>query len=698
MKGMVIQMKTKARLLSMLLALSCLLTAFASAAPAGSGSGLNNFPDVKTYQNGQFTDVPAGSWFENSVKTVYQKGLMEGVGGGLFDPYKVIPWSQAVTLAARLHATYNGQEIPAAEGPWYAKYMSYAENAGILPSTCPEAAEVDNKPITRQELAGLFCNILSSEDLPNINDKSIPDIAQVSPEFTDSAKAMYAAGIFTGKEGSKFDPNGQAQRAEIATIMSRLLLPGTRVGQDSKANQAMVKQYGNFANGGWMVQGDGVVYCIGKETVEIGEKSRDVYSIVSRTADGTCKEIYSTEHNIKRLSIDSAGLLYFIDLGFGEDGKADMTALKSLNPNTLETKDLYKSSEPTKHSLDTYILYEDEIYIFEHDSTMEGIDDWKYTFGHLENGKLKSLFNAKYSLVSNAANSLHIFNGKAYLLYGTKQDGRFYDDAVWSVDLKTGKMEQVTDLVYSKLAAFNQAACWYVTTPDEGKSMVLNRINLLRPDVKETVMTFPQEFGTSIGNMYANGSKLYYHSTSAKKIWQISDSGEYTQVGTLPTPYFDNSEITSFGVLAQVLEYMSICIPGECVVTLPDGRTISYDEFMGKTAIYEGSGLYELTQVTDFEPSFAEDDISNCQTRMGLRADGGLVIESTAKNNNSDKRTILYYCLDLTGEGLDIHKNLHLIDEMSAGESRDYTIVVPKELLNGANPDNLEVGLYMLVS
>ena len=47
---------------------------------------------------------------------------------------------------------------------------------------------------------------------------------------------MYAAGVFTGKNGGNFDPNGSATRAEIAVIVSRLLLPGQRVGHDSRVN------------------------------------------------------------------------------------------------------------------------------------------------------------------------------------------------------------------------------------------------------------------------------------------------------------------------------------------------------------------------------------------------------------------------------------------------------------------------------
>ena len=61
--------------------LAALLSASASAA----------FAKTNTYTDGQFTDVPAAEWYAKEVASTYELGLMNGIGGGLFDPEVMLP-------------------------------------------------------------------------------------------------------------------------------------------------------------------------------------------------------------------------------------------------------------------------------------------------------------------------------------------------------------------------------------------------------------------------------------------------------------------------------------------------------------------------------------------------------------------------------------------------------------------------------
>ena len=208
--------------IALLSALLCLLLSVSALA----ADGLSAFQETQTYQPGMFSDVKAGSWYEAGVRAVYTRGIMNGTGGKAFAPSQTITWAQAAAIAARIHAACGGAEIAAAEGQWYEPYLAYAAQAKLLPSTCPEGAAAASTTITRQELAGLFANVLRADDLPPLNDQSIPDLAAVDAEFRAAVQRMYAAGVFTGKDGGRFDPKGSATRAEIAVIVSRLLLPG----------------------------------------------------------------------------------------------------------------------------------------------------------------------------------------------------------------------------------------------------------------------------------------------------------------------------------------------------------------------------------------------------------------------------------------------------------------------------------------
>ena len=51
----------------------------------------------------RFTDVDPGSWYADKVARAAQLGLMEGVGGGLFEPDRPVTRGELAAVAVRLH-------------------------------------------------------------------------------------------------------------------------------------------------------------------------------------------------------------------------------------------------------------------------------------------------------------------------------------------------------------------------------------------------------------------------------------------------------------------------------------------------------------------------------------------------------------------------------------------------------------------
>ena len=180
------------------LALLALLLCLALSVPALAAEGLAAFQNPQNAQPGAFSDVPSGSWYAAGVQAVSRRGIMNGTGKTSFSPKQTVSWAQAVAIAARIHAACNDGEIAETGGAWYEPYIAYATEAKLLPSTCPDGSAVTAKTITRQELAGLFANVLRAEDLPAINDQTIPDLNAVDAEFREAVQRMYAAGVFTG--------------------------------------------------------------------------------------------------------------------------------------------------------------------------------------------------------------------------------------------------------------------------------------------------------------------------------------------------------------------------------------------------------------------------------------------------------------------------------------------------------------------
>ena len=67
------------------------------------------FEKVNTY-NG-FSDVTDSNWFAKDVKTAYELGLMNGKSDGVFDPNGNVTVAEGITMAARVHAIYNGTQV-----------------------------------------------------------------------------------------------------------------------------------------------------------------------------------------------------------------------------------------------------------------------------------------------------------------------------------------------------------------------------------------------------------------------------------------------------------------------------------------------------------------------------------------------------------------------------------------------------------
>ena len=68
------------------------------------------FEKTNVYKD-DFADVKSSAWYAENVKTAYELGFMNGKSAGKFDPNGNVTVAEGITMAARLHAIYNGTEI-----------------------------------------------------------------------------------------------------------------------------------------------------------------------------------------------------------------------------------------------------------------------------------------------------------------------------------------------------------------------------------------------------------------------------------------------------------------------------------------------------------------------------------------------------------------------------------------------------------
>ena len=80
-----------------------------------------------------FTDVPSNAWYYNDVVRAYETGLVNGLTDTTFGPDSNMTYAQAVKLAACMHQKDATGSITLENGsPWYASYVDYAKNNGII--------------------------------------------------------------------------------------------------------------------------------------------------------------------------------------------------------------------------------------------------------------------------------------------------------------------------------------------------------------------------------------------------------------------------------------------------------------------------------------------------------------------------------------------------------------------------------------
>lgn len=169
--------------------------------------------DDKPTTGSSFTDVPAGSWYEEAVNYVHEKGLMNGTSSNAFSPNANTTRGMIVTILARVEGVNtNGT-------PWYAAGQKWAMDNGISDGT--------NMPgvITREQLATILYRYAKQKGYDVSKSAALTafsDADKVSGYASEAMQWAVAEGLLQGSNG-KLNPQGSATRAQVATILMRFM-------------------------------------------------------------------------------------------------------------------------------------------------------------------------------------------------------------------------------------------------------------------------------------------------------------------------------------------------------------------------------------------------------------------------------------------------------------------------------------------
>lgn len=183
---------------------------------------------TETYPPGLFTDVSETAWYEDSVITTYEYGVMNGKSATLFAPDDTLSVAEALTLSARFHALTAGKTLSSeTTGLWYDPYIRYMKENGFIRDG---SFDDYDRPIKRYEFAEILNAVCGT--LPEINAvDAIPDVSCELP-YQKAVLSLYRAGILTGNDAEgTFGANTNLLRSEIAAMLSRVILADKRVGK-----------------------------------------------------------------------------------------------------------------------------------------------------------------------------------------------------------------------------------------------------------------------------------------------------------------------------------------------------------------------------------------------------------------------------------------------------------------------------------
>lgn len=186
-------------------------------------------PGTEESETGDFTDVADGAWYAEAVDYVTENRYFNGVSDTLFDPEGTMTRAMFATAVGRLAGIDIGDYAGSAfsdvsEGQWYSAYVKWAADNGIVNGVGGGRFDPDAE-ITREQMTALLCRYA---EYAGIDVTPASGAEEAFGAFSDSAsvsdyaeKSMIWAvgeGLISGSEGRLF-PKEDATRAQVAQIV-----------------------------------------------------------------------------------------------------------------------------------------------------------------------------------------------------------------------------------------------------------------------------------------------------------------------------------------------------------------------------------------------------------------------------------------------------------------------------------------------
>ncbi len=174
-----------------------------------------------------FEDVGSTSWFYEDVAYVYANGLMTGTGQTTFSPFSAMSRGMLITVLYRIASE---PEVTAAcpfrdvkPGSYYERPITWA-SANRIVNGVSETEFAPDQTATREQIVTIlhrFARHSGSAADASAELTAFRDSDRVSAYAVDAMKWAISLGIISGTDEKKLEPQGTAQRAQVAAIIHR---------------------------------------------------------------------------------------------------------------------------------------------------------------------------------------------------------------------------------------------------------------------------------------------------------------------------------------------------------------------------------------------------------------------------------------------------------------------------------------------
>lgn len=185
----------------------------------------------------KFKDIKSTDWHSKTIENLMSKGIIDGYNDYTFRPNKEVTVAEFLKLSMEV----SGIKYDNTMSPWHKDLMNKALNLGIITK---ELYNSPDAPIKRKDVAVVLTKLIEKTDLKDefINERSkeydrfkylLYDTTKLSREYRDSIYKLFEYQLIVGTTNNKdqvfYNPDSNLTRAEIATIIERLIEPSKRL-------------------------------------------------------------------------------------------------------------------------------------------------------------------------------------------------------------------------------------------------------------------------------------------------------------------------------------------------------------------------------------------------------------------------------------------------------------------------------------